>query len=91
MSETEEAPVDRSTIEKSVKKVISEILRIDEVEITPNANFIFDLGADSMHSIQLVAAFEEEFDIEMNEEEAFSVQTVAAAVDLIQNTLVNRS
>ena len=83
--------MDRSAIEKSVNRIISEILKIDEHEITPDANFIFDLGADSMQSIQLVAAFEEEFTIEMDEEEALSVQTVSAAVDYILNILENKS
>jgi len=79
--------MERSHIEQRVRKVISEVLKIDEMEVKAEANFIFDLGADSMQSVQLVAALEEEFDIEMDEEEAFSVQTVSKAVDFIQNIL----
>jgi len=79
--------MEQSQIEERVRKVISEVLKIDEMEVKAEANFIFDLGADSMQSVQLVAALEEEFDIEMDEEEAFSVQTVSKAVDFIQNIL----
>ena len=52
-------------------------------QISDKANFVFDLGADSQQSIQLVASFEEEFDIEMDEDKALSVQTVGKAVDFI--------
>jgi len=82
-----EGNMEQSQIEERVRKVISEVLKIDEMEVKAEANFIFDLGADSMQSVQLVAALEEEFDIEMDEEEAFSVQTVSKAVDFIQNIL----
>ena len=65
-----------------VKNVVSRVLKIDG-EIADDANLIFDLGADSMQSVMLVAAFEEEFGIEMPEDKALQVQTVAAAVDFI--------
>ena len=71
-----------------VKKVIAQVIEISESDVTDDANFIFDLGADSMQSLQLVAAFEEEFEIEMEEDEALGVQTVSGAVELIGN-LVN--
>ncbi|MEA2077866.1 MAG: phosphopantetheine-binding protein [Candidatus Marinimicrobia bacterium] len=71
-----------------VKKVIAQVLEISESDVTDDANFIFDLGADSMQSLQLAAAFEEEFEIEMEEDEALGVQTVSGAVELIGN-LVN--
>jgi acyl carrier protein len=51
--------------------------------ITPQSNFVFDLGAESTQSVQLLAAFEEEFGIEMESEAALSVQTVGEAVDFI--------
>ncbi len=68
-----------------VKKVIAQVLEISELDVTNNANFIFDLGADSIQSLQLVAAFEEEFGIEMEEDEALGVQSVSGAVELIGN------
>ncbi len=60
---------------------------MDESEVTDEANFIFDLGADSMQSMLLIAAFEEEFEIEMDVEKAQEVQTVGGAVDFIATYL----
>ncbi|MBP3192737.1 acyl carrier protein [Natronogracilivirga saccharolytica] len=74
-------------VQKRVKKVIAKVLEIPENQITEDANFIFDLGADSMQSMELVAAFEEEFDIEMDEEKALDVQTVSEAVEFISGYL----
>jgi len=71
-----------------VKKVIAQVLKMSESDISDDANFIFDLGADSMQSLQLVAAFEEEFDVEMEEDEALGVQSVSGAVEYI-GSLVN--
>ncbi len=70
-------------VQSRVKKVIGNILKINATEIGDEANFIFDLGADSMQSMELVAAFEEEFNIEMDEDKALNVQTVSAATDFI--------
>lgn len=70
-------------IKNRVVKVIAEVLEMDESMINAEANFIFDLGADSMQSLQLVAGFEEEFDIEMDEDKALEVQTVGDAVTFI--------
>ena len=75
--------MDREEIKNRVKKVIAKVLEIDESEISDNANFSFDLGASSLKSIQLVAAFQEEFNIEMDEEKSLEVQTVSEAVDFI--------
>ncbi len=75
--------MDRTEIQQRVKKVIAKILKIKEAEIPDGGNFIFDLGADSLQSIELVAAFEEEFNIEMDEDKALEVQTVSDAVDFI--------
>ena len=74
-------------VQKRVKKVIAKVLETSEDQITEDANFIFDLGADSMQSMELVAAFEEEFDIEMDEEKALDVQTVSEAVEFISGYL----
>jgi acyl carrier protein len=74
-------------VKRKVKKVVSGVLKIEESEIKDNANFIFDLGADSMQSMLLIAAFEEEFDIEMDVEKAQEVQTISGAVDFISSYL----
>ena len=76
--------MERSEVMERVKKVIGEVLEIDPGEIADDANFIFDLGADSAQSVQLVAGFEEEFDIEMEEDKALGVQDVGGAADFIQ-------
>lgn len=70
-----------------VVKVTAQVLNVDPAEIKPESNFVFDLGAESTQSIQLVAAFEEEFDIEMEGEDALSVQSVGAAADFIEKFL----
>jgi acyl carrier protein len=77
----------RSEIESRVKQVIARVLDLKPADIAAEANFIFDLGADSMQSLQLVAAFEEEFGVELDQEAALTVQNVAAAVDFIQKAL----
>jgi len=77
----------QNDVQQRVKKVIAKVLEISEDQIADDANFIFDLGADSMQSMELVAAFEEEFDIEMDEEKALDVQTVSHAVEFISGYL----
>jgi acyl carrier protein len=79
--------MDKNEVVIRVKNVVSKVLKIDESEITNDANFIFDLGADSMQSIQLVAAFEEEFDIEMDEDKALNIQTISDSVTFITGYL----
>ena len=74
-------------LQTKVKKVISSVLKMNEDEITNDANFIFDLGADSMQSLELVAAFEEEFEIEMDQEKALEIQNVSDAVNFIESYL----
>lgn len=79
--------MDRTEIENRVKKVTAEVLGVDEAEIKPESRFVEDLGAESVQSLELVAAFENEFDIEMEEDAALKVQTVGKAVDFIQKYL----
>ena len=62
---------------------MARVLKMSENEIADDANFIFDLGADSMQSLELVAGFEEEFDIEMDQDRALEVQTIDGAVNFI--------
>ena len=74
-----------ATFEK-VKKIIIEQLSVDKPEnILPEANFIDDLGADSLDTVELVMALEEEFDIEIPDEEAEKITTVQAVVDYIDS------
>jgi len=75
--------MDKSDIERRVKKVVCQVLRVEEGMIEPSSHFVFDLGAESTQSVELVAAFEGEFDIEMDEEAALKVQTVGDAVAFI--------
>lgn len=76
-----------NSTEDRVKLVISQVLKIEKSDISENANFVFDLGADSMQSLELVAGFEEEFDIEMDEDKALEVQSVLDAVTFIDSYL----
>ncbi|MHB0961576.1 MAG: acyl carrier protein [Gemmatimonadaceae bacterium] len=75
--------MDRSEIQKRVTRVVASVLGIDPAEVLPRSNFVFDLGADSLKSVELVAGFEEEFDIDMDADKAREVQTVEGAVDFI--------
>ena len=75
--------MDRSDIQRRVQSVVANVLKIDAKEVSPDSNFVFDLGADSMKSVELIAGFEEEFNIEMDEDKAREVQTVSGAVDFI--------
>jgi len=79
--------MDRSEIEQRVVKVTCGVLGVDEEMVQPDSHFVFDLGAESTQSVELVAAFEGEFDIEMDEDAALNVQTVGAAVDFITECL----
>lgn len=79
--------MDKEEIKNRVKKVTARVLEMDESEISDNANFSFDLGASSMQSLLLVAGYQEEFNIEMDEEKSLEVQTVSDAVDFISTYL----
>ncbi|HEY9746838.1 MAG TPA: acyl carrier protein [Oculatellaceae cyanobacterium] len=72
------------TVFERVKKVIVEQLSVDEAEVTPTASFTQDLGADSLDTVELVMAFEEEFGTEIPDEEAEKIQTVQDAVNYIE-------
>ena len=75
--------MDKNEILTRVKGVVSAVLKIESAEISDDANFVFDLGADSMQSVELVAGFEEEFDIEMDQDKALEVQNIGDAVNFI--------
>jgi acyl carrier protein len=72
-----------ATLEERVKQIIVEQLGVDEAEVTPNASFVDDLGADSLDTVELVMAFEEAFDIEIPDEQAEKIRTVKDAIDYI--------
>jgi len=72
-----------ATVEERVKAVTARVLKLDPDEIKPEHSFTVDLGAESVQSVELVAMFEEEFGIEMDEDAALSVETVGKAVEYI--------
>ena len=74
-------------VEQRVKAVVARQLKVDESELKPESQFVRDLGAESIQSVELVAAFEEEFDIDMDEDAALAVKTVGDAVDFIKKTM----
>ena len=74
-----------SDIEARVKKIIGEQLGVREDEVVNTASFVEDLGADSLDSVELVMALEEEFDTEIPDEEAQKITTVQAAIDYINS------
>jgi acyl carrier protein len=73
-----------SEIADRVRDVVVRVLKVDADRVVPGARFAADLGAESIQSVELVAAFEEEFDIRMDEDEALSVATVGDAVTFIE-------
>ena len=79
--------MNRDEIKQGVCKVIAQILKISPEQIQEEHMFTADLGAESVQSIELMAGFEEEFDIEMDEDEALAVQTVGSAIDFIAKHL----
>ncbi|UCD27457.1 MAG: acyl carrier protein [Planctomycetota bacterium] len=77
---------DKDVLER-VTMVTARVLGLDPATIQPSSNFVFDLGAESVQSVELVAAFEEEFNIEMDEDAALAVQTVQGAAEFITKHL----
>jgi acyl carrier protein len=73
-----------ASTEERVKQIIVEQLGVDEGEVTPNASFVDDLGADSLDTVELVMAFEEAFDIEIPDEDAEKIRTVQDAISYIE-------
>ena len=72
-----------ASVEERVKEIIVEQLGVDEGEVTPNASFVDDLGADSLDTVELVMAFEEAFTVEIPDEQAEKIRTVKDAIDYI--------
>ncbi len=73
-----------ASVQERVKQIIVEQLGVDEAEVTANASFVDDLGADSLDRVELVMAFEEAFELEISDEDAEKINTVQDAVTYIE-------
>ncbi|MFH1260047.1 MAG: acyl carrier protein [Elusimicrobiota bacterium] len=71
-------------LETRVKEIIVEQLGVDPSEVTPQASFVNDLGADSLDTVELVMALEEEFDVEIPDEDAEKIQNVGQAIEYVK-------
>ncbi len=76
-----------SSVEERVKKIVVEQLGVNEGEVKPGASFVDDLGADSLDTVELVMALEEEFDCEIPDDQAEKITTVQQAVDYVNSRL----
>ncbi|HIX57917.1 MAG TPA: acyl carrier protein [Candidatus Anaerobiospirillum pullistercoris] len=74
-----------NNIEERVKKIIVDMLGVKPEDVQPEASFVNDLGADSLDTVELVMALEEEFETEIPDEEAEKINTVQAAIDYIKS------
>ncbi|GAB1393273.1 acyl carrier protein [Rhodocyclaceae bacterium] len=74
-------------IEQRVKKIVAEQLGVNEADIKIDSSFVDDLGADSLDTVELVMALEEEFECEIPDEEAEKITTVKQAIDYVNNNL----
>ena len=73
------------TVEQRVKKIVAEQLGVNETDIKPESTFVDDLGADSLDTVELVMALEEEFECEIPDEEAEKITTVQQAIDYVKS------
>ncbi|MDA2935299.1 acyl carrier protein [Acidobacteria bacterium AH-259-D05] len=73
-----------ASVEESVKAIIVDQLGVSEADVTSSAHFVDDLGADSLDTVELVMKFEEDFDMEIPDEDAEKIQTVQNAIDYIK-------
>ncbi|CAE6730417.1 acyl carrier protein [Candidatus Nitrotoga fabula] len=74
-----------SNIEQRVKKIVAEQLGVNEVEVKNESSFVNDLGADSLDTVELVMALEEEFECEIPDEDAEKITTVQQAIDYVNS------
>ncbi|WP_042525809.1 acyl carrier protein [Coxiella burnetii] len=80
-----------ATVEERVKKIVVEQLGVKEEEVTNSASFVDDLGADSLDTVELVMAFEEEFETEIPDEDAEKITTVQQAIEYIKEHSASES
>jgi acyl carrier protein len=85
--QSQEQRIIMSSIEERVKKIVAEQLGVKEEEVQTEASFVEDLGADSLDTVELVMALEEEFETEIPDEEAEKITTVKLAIDYINENL----
>jgi acyl carrier protein len=83
----EEVGKSMAAVEDRIKKIIAEQLGVEEEDVVPEASFVDDLGADSLDTVELVMAFEEEFDIEIPDEDAEKILTVGRAMEYIKEKI----
>ncbi|MBK6392644.1 MAG: acyl carrier protein [Saprospiraceae bacterium] len=76
-----------ASIEEKVKKIIVDKLGVDEAEVTTEASFTNDLGADSLDTVELIMEFEKEFDISIPDEQAEKIQTVGQAISYLESQI----
>jgi acyl carrier protein len=76
--------MDQGSIDERLKRIISEQLGVDEAQVTPNASFEEDLNADSLDLVELIMSLEEEFGIEISEEDAEKIRTVGDASEYVR-------
>lgn len=76
-----------SNVADRVKRIIVERLGVDEAQVTPEASFTNDLGADSLDTVELIMEFEKEFDISIPDEEAENIQTVGQAIAYLEGNI----
>ncbi len=76
-----------STVEERVRKIVAEQLGVKEEELKNSASFVDDLGADSLDTVELVMALEEEFETEIPDEEAEKITTIQEAIDYIDSNM----
>ncbi len=74
-----------ANVAERVKKIIVDKLGVDENDVTPESNFIQDLGADSLDTVELIMEFEKEFDVSIPDEQAEKIQTVGQAVEYLES------
>ncbi len=80
-----------ATVEERVKKIVVEQLGVKPEDVNNSASFVDDLGADSLDTVELVMALEEEFDTEISDEEAEKITTIQEAIDFVKSHSANES
>ena len=79
--------MDNTELESKVRKIIADRLQVDETSVTPTASYVEDLGADSLDLVELVMAFEEEFKLEIPDQDAETMKTVGASIDYLKQKM----